>query len=177
MDMPPACRWSFSAPERPTSINSSCSSWTRQSPSRPRPKCPEAIKSDSGVGCRKIADLVPGRERREFLRIVGRRVAAPHDMQIGAQQQKIVAVDRARRLVANIERRDLGAVSRDRLRQRREIRFALADAQDRVAVFRQAILDAGAVVQPDMRQPRARPARWLIGAEEMLRPAGYVGDD
>ncbi len=61
----------------------------------PQPSCPRV-----GIS---IEASMPGRHRGEPCGIVGQAVAAPGDMQVGPQQQEVVAVDRARPGIGDVE--------------------------------------------------------------------------
>jgi hypothetical protein len=46
---------------------------------------------------------MPGRERRQSLRIVGWRIAAPDDVHVGPQQDEIAPIDIAGARVGDVE--------------------------------------------------------------------------
>ena len=101
---------------------------------------------------------MPGGHGCELFRLRRRRIAAPHHVHIGPQQQEIVSVDIARRGVGNVECLERRADCGKCLLQGLRIGTRAAEPQQRVAVAAtDAILHRGAVVEPHMRQTRARP--------------------
>src|SRR2546430_5531388 len=86
--------------------------------------------------------LVSGRDRRYVGYILWRLIAAPHHMQVGAQQQQIVAVDLACDPIGDLEHRDRRAVSPDGLFQAAGIGLGPPQLQDRVAIGN-AVLNGG----------------------------------
>ena len=96
-------------------------------------------------------------------------------MQIRPHQQQVVAVEFARTLVADIECGERRAISREARRKARRIGLRPGQPQQCVAVA-DAIVQRAAVIEPDMRKPRARPGRRHVfheirlGRLALLRP-------
>ena len=78
--------------------------------------------------------------------------------------------------IRHVEHRHRRAARADGALQSVCIGLGAAELEDRVAVGN-AVLHRRAVVEPDMRQPRAGPGGRLIVAKQMLRPARHVADD
>src|ERR1700736_78109 len=108
--------------------------------------------------------LVPGGEGRDLRRFVGRRIAAPYHVQIGPHQDEVVSVNLTRHPIGNVEHPHRRTTPADRGFKAARVLFGAAELEDRIAVGN-AILDRRAVIEPNMRQPRARPSGWLIFPE------------
>jgi len=97
---------------------------------------------------------VTGGNGRNLRRILGGSIAAPDHVQIGAHQNEIAFVDVPRACVAGLDHRHRRAARAKRILQSARIYLGAAEPQDGVTV-RDTVLDRSAVVEPDMRQPRA----------------------
>ena len=103
-------------------------------------------------------------------------IATPDHMQIGPYQDEVVAVNFARGSVGKLEHRHWRAARAYRSREPTWIGFGAAQFEHRVAVWN-AVLDRRAVVEPDMRQPRAGPSRRLIFPKQVFGAARNVTND
>src|SRR5882672_2759163 len=118
---------------------------------------------------------ISGRARRELLRLRRSAVAAPDDVQVGAQQNQVDAVEVADRLIGNIQDLERRAVGLHRLFQAGILPGA-AEAKQRVAAA-DAVLQGDVALEPDMRQARAGPGCRQVFAEQGLGPARLLADD
>src|SRR6185312_3851642 len=116
------------------------------------------------------------RERGQFCRIIRQPVAAPHDMQVRAQKQKVAAVDIARPVLIDVENGKGRPAHGKGTRQGRAVCLRTGQTQKRVAVA-DAVMQRNAVGQPDMGQPRAWPAGRLVFHEIGRRPLARFGPD
>src|SRR5579864_5474472 len=119
---------------------------------------------------------MPGRDRRDLGGNFRRRVATPDHVQVRPQQDQVVAVNVASNAVGHVEHGHRRAARADGAFERAGVNLAAAELEDGIAVA-DAVLYRRAVVEPDVRQPRAGPGGRLVFAEQMLRPAGDVADD
>ena len=113
--------------------------------------------------------LTPRRQRGQSHRIIRQPVAAPNDMQVRAQQQKVAAIDIARPVLVDIENGKWRSADGKGTRQRRAVCLCTGQTQKRVAVA-DAVMQRDAVGKPDMGQPRA-PAS-SVGSYFMKLGAG-----
>src|SRR6516162_4628430 len=112
-----------------------------------------------------------GRRNSSWVLLGG--IATPDHMQIGPYQDEVVAVNFARGSIGKLEHRHWRAARAQRGREPTWIGFGAAQFEHRVAVWN-AVLDRRAVVEPDMRQPRAGPSRRLIFPKEVFGPPGTL---
>ena len=93
---------------------------------------------------------MPRRNRRQLCG-VRQIIAAPDDVQIGAQQQEVVAIDLARTCIGNIEDSERRAIARKSPCQQRTIGRGAGKAKERVAVTN-PVVQRHTVGKPDVRQ-------------------------
>src|SRR5262245_38645048 len=96
---------------------------------------------------------MPGYLGGERPRLLGRRIAAPGDVQVWPEQQEVAAIDRARLLVQDVEEAQWRTDCRECLHEPRDVGLRAAEAKERVGeIVTDAILHGGAVSKPGMRQ-------------------------
>ena len=108
---------------------------------------------------------------------VGRAAFPRHDVHVGTQQDEIESIDLTRDLVGDIEFGDRCAEGLQCASELRAVVFRVAKAQNAVSRGWNAVLHGAAVVEPDMRQPRARPRGGLVGAKQVLGSARDIANN
>ena len=116
---------------------------------------------------------VPRGNRRHLRRVFGHSVTTPDHVQVRANENEIVAIDIAGDAIRHVEELDRRAARTNGAFEPAGVGFTAAELEDRITIGN-AVLQRRAVVEPDMRQPRARPRGRLIVAEQMLGTARYV---
>ena len=121
---------------------------------------------------------VPGNERGKPSGVFRRRVAAPGDVHVGAQQQQVVSVNVARAPGRRRVSVSNGAPSRAHRALRG--RQCPRPSRQAAAACSRPRSDPGSGVpsaDPYVRQPRARPRGRNVFPKEMLRATGLLPDD
>src|SRR5712671_979460 len=147
-----------------------------------RPEQPKRMREAAGTPTtRRKSPLrrsasVTGGQRRQFSGILGQVIAAPNDVHVGANQNQISLVDRARRPAGKLQHAERHRPSAKRLFQRSRFVSAV-EVKQSVTQVRNSILDWCTVLQPNMWQSCSWPTGRLVIPKQVLGSARDVVDD